>query len=118
RLGPLALVGGTLDAIGGGGWGPIVTSSMIGWGVPPRVAIGTSNSVEFFVTIVVTGALLPQVAADMLPIVAGLIIGGILAAPIAALMTKRLPVRLLMGLVGLTITLISVNDLTRAWAAW
>ncbi|MDX2145519.1 MAG: sulfite exporter TauE/SafE family protein, partial [Rhodospirillaceae bacterium] len=46
RLGPLALVGGTLDAIGGGGWGPIVTSSMIGWGVPPRVAIGTSNSVE------------------------------------------------------------------------
>jgi hypothetical protein len=118
RLGPLALVGATLDAIGGGGWGPIVTSSMIGWGVPPRVAIGTSNSVEFFVTIVITGALLPKVGADMLPIVAGLIIGGILAAPIAALMTKRLPVRLLMGLVGLTITLISVNDLTRAWAAW
>jgi len=118
RLGPLAFVGSTLDAIGGGGWGPIVTSSMVGWGVPPRVAIGTSNSVEFFVTVVIAGVLLPHVAENTLNIILGLVLGGIVAAPVAALLTKRLPVRVLMGLVGAAIMVVSLNDLSRAWAAW
>ncbi len=117
-LPPLAFIGATLDAIGGGGWGPIVTSSMIGWGVPLRVAIGTSNAVEFFVTIVIAGALFPSVTGEMWNIVLGLILGGVVAAPLAAVLTKRLPVRLLMGMVGTTIFMISLNDLSRAWAAW
>lgn len=118
RLGPLGFVGAALDAIGGGGWGPIVTSSMIGWGVPARVAIGTSNSVEFFVTIVIAGVLLPHVAENTLNIILGLVLGGVIAAPVAALVTKRLPVRVLMGLVGVAIMVVSLNDLSRAWAAW
>jgi uncharacterized membrane protein YfcA len=118
RLRPLAFVGAVLDAVGGGGWGPIVTSSMIGWGVPPRLAVGTSNSAEFFITTVIAGVLLPHVTADTVTVVAGLVLGGVLAAPLAALLTRRLPVRLLMGLVGGTIVLISLNDLGRAWAAW
>lgn len=116
--GPMAFVGAMLDAIGGGGWGPVVTSSMIGWGIAPRMAIGTSNAVEFFVTMIVTGTLLPNVEGEMWNIVLGLILGGVFAAPLAALLTKRLPVRLLMGMVGAIIMLISLNDLTRAWAAW
>jgi uncharacterized membrane protein YfcA len=118
RLGPLAFFGAGLDAVGGGGWGPIVTSSMVGWGVPPRAAIGTSNAVEFFVTFVIAGILLPHVTANIVNIIVGLILGGIVAAPFAALLTKRLPVRALMGLVGAAIMLISLNDLNRAWAAW
>jgi uncharacterized membrane protein YfcA len=117
-LPPLAFIGAMLDAIGGGGWGPIVTSSMIGWGIPPRVAIGTSNAVEFFVTTVIAGALFPHVTGEMWNIVLGLVIGGVVAAPFAAVLTKRLPVRLLMGMVGTTVFMISLNDLSRAWAAW
>ena len=118
RLGPLAFVGAMLDAIGGGGWGPVVTSSMIGWGVPARLAIGTSNSVEFFVTTVIAGILLPNVVGDTLKMIGGLILGGVIAAPVAAVLTKRLPVRLLMGLVGVTIMIVSLNDLSRAWMEW
>ena len=115
---PLAFIGATLDAIGGGGWGPIVTSSMIRWGIPPRMAIGTSNAVEFFVTTVIAGVLFPSVTGEMWDIVIGLILGGVVAAPLAAILTKRLPVRLLMGMVGVTIFIISLSDLSRAWAAW
>jgi uncharacterized protein len=118
RLPALAFVGATLDAVGGGGWGPIVTSSMVGWGIPPRLAIGTSNAAEFFVAFVIAGALLPNVVGETWNIVLGLILGGVVAAPFAALLTKRLPVRVLMGLVGVTIMLISLRDLSRAWAAW
>ena len=115
RLRGLAFVGATLDAIGGGGWGPIVTSNLVGWGLSPRLAVGTANAAEFFVTIVIAGVLLPEVNGDSWPVIAGLIIGGVVAAPLAAYGARIIPVRALMVLVGLSVTGLSLNDLGRAF---
>jgi uncharacterized membrane protein YfcA len=115
-LPPLAFLGSIVDAIGGGGWGPIVTSSMVGWGVPPRIAVGSSNCAEFFVTVVIAGVLLPELDQHVWSVVAGLVVGGILAAPLAAHAVKHVPVRLLMALVGIAVIGLSLNDLSRAWA--
>ena len=107
----LAFTGAALDAFGGGGWGPIVTSTMIGWGVPPRMAIGTSNAVEFFVALVIAAILFPANMGDVWRIVLGLVVGGVIAAPIAALITTRIPVRGLMAIVGCVIMILSLRAL-------
>ena len=108
--GPLGAVGGFLDAVGGGGWGPTVTSAMVGSGAEPRVSIGTANTAEFFVTSVISAtflaALLTGHWADAggltqhATAVAGLIVGGLLAAPLAGLVAKRVPTRPLTYAVG------------------
>ncbi|WP_312821503.1 sulfite exporter TauE/SafE family protein [Brevundimonas sp.] len=108
---PFGLVGGFLDAIGGGGWGPTVTSSMIGSGQEPRKAIGTVNTAEFFLTVAVSatfvwalvtghweeaGALENHAYA-----VGGLVAGGLIAAPFAGLIVKKVPRKVLSYAVGL-----------------
>jgi uncharacterized membrane protein YfcA len=90
---PLGIIGGLLDAIGGGGWGAMVTSTLIGWGMMPRLAIGSTNLAEFFVTIVITATFVATIGLELWPIIAGLVAGGVLAAPFAAFMTRRLPKR-------------------------
>ncbi|MBM3514457.1 MAG: sulfite exporter TauE/SafE family protein [Alphaproteobacteria bacterium] len=110
----VAGLGAVLDAIGGGGWGPMVTSTLIGWGVPPRVAIGTSNAAEFFVTVVIAGSLLPVVEGDIFNVIVGLVLGGVVAAPLAAYSARLIEPRVLMAMVGVVITALSVNDLGHA----
>lgn len=105
--------GGFLDAIGGGGWGPLVTSTLIGRGLDPKFAIGSSNAAEFFVTAAVTAAFLTTIGVDVWPIVLGLVIGGAIAAPFAALATRHMPARPLMGVVGVVITLLAGSNLVR-----
>jgi uncharacterized membrane protein YfcA len=80
----LGFCGGTLDAIGGGGWGAIVTSTLIGRGGVPRTAIGSANLAEFFVTAAVSATFIVTVGLSLWPIIAGLVLGGVLAAPLAA----------------------------------
>jgi uncharacterized membrane protein YfcA len=105
--------GGFLDAIGGGGWGPLVTTTLIGRGVDPKVAIGSSNAAEFFVTTAVTSAFLATIGIGIWPVVAGLVLGGALAAPLAALATRHIPARALMGVVGAVIVLLAGSALGR-----
>jgi len=105
--------GGFLDAIGGGGWGPLVTSTLIGRGLDPKLAIGSSNAAEFFVTAAVTVAFLTTIGVEIWPIVLGLVIGGAIAAPFAALATRLMPARPLMGVVGVVITLLAGTSLVR-----
>jgi hypothetical protein len=113
RPAPLGFIGGFFDAIGGGGWGPVVTSTLLGSGAEPRQAIGTTNAAEFFVasaisatfvTAILTGHWDATGLADHAWSVGGLIAGGVLAAPFAGWMTKVLPVRALTWLVGLLVT--------------
>ncbi|WP_439470899.1 sulfite exporter TauE/SafE family protein [Brevundimonas sp.] len=107
---PLGAVGGFLDAIGGGGWGPTVSSTMVGAGQEPRKAIGTVNTAEFFVTVAISatfvwslvtghweeaGALQNHAAA-----IGGLVVGGLAAAPFAGLIAKRVPRRPMTYAVG------------------
>ena len=103
----LAFVGGLLDACGGGGWGPIVTSNLIHQGSDPRTTIGTVNTAEFFVTFFATAIFIFFLGIQFWQIVLGLILGGTLAAPIGAYMVSRIPKRTLMIFVGLLIIVTS-----------
>jgi uncharacterized membrane protein YfcA len=110
---PLGLVGGFLDAAGGGGWGPIVTSNLLVQGAVPRTTIGTVNSAEFLVTSAISASFIWQLGLAAFSIaVVGLIIGGLLAAPFGAMLARRLPPRQLLLLVG---TLVTVSSLYSIW---
>lgn len=111
---PLGIVGGFFDAIGGGGWGPIVTSSLLGQGATPRYAIGSVNLAEFFVTLTISTTFFLTVGLELWPIITGLIIGGVIAAPFAALVTKHLPDKLLMAIVGTVVVLLSLRSIIQA----
>jgi uncharacterized membrane protein YfcA len=113
RVAPLGFFGGMLDAIGGGGWGPIVTSTLLGRGAPPKTVIGSVNLAEFFVTVTVSAALVATVGLSLWQIVLGLMIGGVVAAPFAALATKHLPDRILMAMVGIVVVGLSLHTILR-----
>ena len=116
-VGPLGFVGGLLDAIGGGGWGPIVTSTLLGQGATPRYAIGSVNLAEFFVTLTISTTFFLTVGLSLWPIIAGLILGGVIAAPFAALATKHIPDKILMLLVGGVVVLLSLRTIVMALAS-
>ncbi len=109
----LALFGGFLDAIGGGGWGPIVTSNLINKGNTPNIVIGTVNTAEFFVTFFSAGILIYFTGVNSWQIILGLIIGGTIAAPFGAYVTKKIPRKTMMILVGCLIILTSSYSLLK-----
>ena len=111
QVGVLGFCGGLLDAIGGGGWGAIVTATLIGQGNAPREAIGSASLAEFFVTAAVSAAFVATVGITLWPVIAGLVLGGVLAAPFAALAAKRVPDRLLMAAVGGVVSLLALRGL-------
>src|SRR5262245_10725346 len=111
----LAFVGGFLDAVGGGGWGPIVTSSLVGQGWEPRQAIGSVNRAEFFVTATQVAVFVSTIGLTNLRVIAALTLGGALAAPLAALVARRVQPRPLMAAVGIVIIVLSIRTLLRSW---
>ncbi|MFO1255291.1 MAG: sulfite exporter TauE/SafE family protein [Sphingomonadaceae bacterium] len=113
---PLGLVGGFLDAAGGGGWGPVVTSNLLIQGADPRLVVGTVNAVEFFLTLTVSAAFIWHLGiADLAGATLGLLIGGLLAAPIGAWAAKHFNPRTMLVLVGTVLTLTSLYGVYRAW---
>lgn len=107
---PLALFGGFVDSIGGGGWGPVVTSNLLGSGHEPKKTIGSVNAAEFFLTISTATSFALLIGISYIEVIAGLIVGGIIAAPIAAKITAKLPTKFLLIFVGaLIMTLSAVN---------
>lgn len=112
HLAPLGLVGGFFDSIGGGGWGPIVTTTLVARGNCPRFAIGSVNLSEFFVSFAQSATFLLTLGVlTTWRIILGLLIGGVIAAPLAAFVTKKLPTRILMALVGVLIISLSVRTM-------
>lgn len=111
---PIGLAGGFFDAIGGGGWGPIVTSTFIASGNSPRYVIGTVNTAEFFVTLiqVLSFSFLLDISRYFY-IVLGLSIGGVIAAPLAALLCKKIPVKPLTIVVGVLLLLTNTINLVQ-----
>ena len=111
--GVVGVVGGFSDAVGGGGWGPMVTSALMASGAHPRHVIGTVNTAEFLVAFTISatfvwallsghwtnaGSLMNHAAA-----VIGLTAGGVIAAPLAGLVVKRVPARVLAAIVGVVV---------------
>jgi len=111
QLAPLGFIGGLVDAIGGGGWGPIVTSSLVARGNAPRLAIGSVNLAEFFVTVATSATFTLAMGLIHWRIIAGLVVGGLLAAPLAAFTCRHLRPKPLMVLVGLLIVGLSIRTL-------
>jgi uncharacterized membrane protein YfcA len=115
---PLGFAGGFMDAIGGGGWGPIVTSTLVARGNAPRFTVGSVNLTEFFITTAqsITFVLALGTAQFMAygQIILGLLIGGAVAAPLAAFAAKKLPHRPFMLLVGVLIVVLNVRVLVKA----
>ena len=113
---PLGLFGGFLDAAGGGGWGPVVTSNLLIQGGDPRKVVGTVNSAEFFLTITVSATFIWHIGATQLVgATLGLLIGGLLAAPLGAWAAKHFPAKQMLILVGIVLTLTSAYGV---WSAW
>jgi uncharacterized membrane protein YfcA len=112
---PLGFFGGLMDAIGGGGWGPIVTSSLLGQGTTPRYAIGSVNLAEFFVALTISVTFFFTIGLGLWPIITGLVIGGVIAAPFAALAAKHIPAKMLMLAVGCVVIVLSLNTIIKAF---
>ncbi|MFF8803302.1 MULTISPECIES: sulfite exporter TauE/SafE family protein [unclassified Methylobacterium] len=108
---PLALGGGFVDAVGGGGWGPVVTTTLVGGGQDPRTSIGSVNAAEFFVALASGLSFTLLGGLTHWTTIAGLVLGGLFAAPIAALLVRVIPARALMVVVGLLIAGLSLVNL-------
>lgn len=110
----LGLFSSFTDSIGGGGWGPVATPAIVLEGVNPRKVVGSINLTEFFVTMV-QGAtfvfLLPTMRWD---VVVALLVGGVVAAPFAALLCKKLPMRTLGILIGMALIILSTRNIFKA----
>ena len=111
RIGWLAWFGGTMDAIGGGGWGPIVSSTLIASGRHPRYTIGSVNLAEFFVSLASSLTFVTLIGLTHWQVILGLVLGGMIAAPIAALLANRLPVKAMMIIVGIVVIIVSLRNI-------
>ncbi|WP_256012875.1 TSUP family transporter [Desertivirga xinjiangensis] len=111
NIGILAIFGGFMDSIGGGGWGPIVTSTLLAGGRNARYTIGSVNLTEFFVAFSSSVTFILFLGMNHFQIILGLILGGSLAAPIAARLSSKLPVKTIMLVVGIVVILVSLRTI-------
>lgn len=116
-IAPLGLIGGFLDAAGGGGWGPVVTSNLLIQGTSPRMTVGTVNTAEFFLTTAASATFISQLGLEAFSIATfGLLIGGMVAAPMAAFVARHVQPQRLMLMVGVVLTATSLFSLYKALA--
>ncbi|MBM9912978.1 MULTISPECIES: sulfite exporter TauE/SafE family protein [Stenotrophomonas] len=114
RVPVLGFFAGLLDASGGGGWGPVATSTLLARGGQARTTIGTVNAAEFVVTLTISATFLLSMGMQHLQIVAGLLIGGMMAAPVAAVLVKRVKERWVLVAVGVLVLGISLFQVGHA----
>lgn len=117
HLTPLGFFGAFIDAIGGGGWGPVVATTLIARGNHAPTTVGSVNAAEFFVTLAASLTFLFTLGLTHWPIIMGLAIGGAVAAPMGAYFCKRIPHRPLMFIVGMLVAGLSINTLVRHYFA-
>jgi uncharacterized protein len=110
---PVGFVAGFLDASGGGGWGPVATSTLVGSGHAPRMAVGSVNTTEFLVTVAAATTFFVELGAAPWKELLALVVGGMLAAPVGGWAVKRIPARGLMIAVGCLVIGLSAWQLGR-----
>lgn len=111
KVGWLGLLGGFLDSIGGGGWGPVVSSTLIARGKHPRMIIGSVNLAEFFVSLASSFTFFTVIGtANAWQPIAGLVLGGVCAAPIAAYLASKLNIKAMMLFVGIVVVIVSLRN--------
>jgi siroheme synthase-like protein len=115
RYGWLAGAGGFLDSFGGGGWGPIVTSTLITKGRTPRYVVGSVSLTEFFVTLASAFTFFTLIGVQNWQVIVALVIGGVIAAPIAARLAGKLPRKASFILLGLVVVIWSTRILFKSF---
>jgi uncharacterized membrane protein YfcA len=113
KLGVLAIFGGFMDSVGGGGWGPIVTSTLLGNGRNPRYTIGSVNAAEFAVSFASGITFMLFGGIHGWQVIIGLIVGGVAAAPLAAYLVNKIKRKPMMIAVGVLIILLSLKTLSK-----
>jgi uncharacterized membrane protein YfcA len=113
HLTPLGFGGAFIDAVGGGGWGPIVASTLIARGSDVRRTVGSVNAAEFFVTLAASLTFILMLGLANWQIIAGLALGGLAAAPVGAWACTRIPLRPFTVVVGLIVIGLSLRTLLR-----
>ncbi len=116
KIGALAFVAAGVDAIGGGGWGPVATPGLIlSTNTEPRKVVGTVNLAEFFITCSISGTFLLLIGWENFnwPLVISLMVAGMLAAPLAAFICRRLPIRAAGIAIGALIILYNLRTLLK-----
>jgi uncharacterized membrane protein YfcA len=113
RLNILASFGGFMDSVGGGGWGPIVTSTLLGRGRNPRYTIGSVNAAEFAISFASGITFMLFGGIHGWQVIIGLILGGVIAAPIAAVLVNKIKRKPMMILVGVLIIILSLKTLSK-----
>jgi uncharacterized protein len=114
KIWSLGAAGGFLDAVGGGGWGPLVSSTLIARGRNPLYTIGSVNLAEFFVSLASSITFIALIGFGYWQVVAGLILGGVIAAPIAAQLSRKLPIKTMMLFVGIAVISVNVRIIYKA----
>lgn len=115
NVAPLALFGGFIDSVGGGGWGPIVTSTLLGKGRNPRYTIGSVNLAEFFVALASAGIFTFMLGFQNWVVMLALIVGGVMAAPFGAILASKFKPKTLMIVVGVVVIGLSIRTMLKAW---
>jgi hypothetical protein len=115
RVGWLAGAGGFLDSFGGGGWGPLVTSTLISKGRTPRFVIGSVSITEFSVTLASALTFFGMLGLSHWQVIVGLILGGMLGAPLAARLSGKLPMKTMFIAVGAMVIIWSLRILIKAF---
>lgn len=115
HAGWLGALGGFIDSVGGGGWGPLVTSTIIAKGRTPRYAIGTSVAAKFCITVTSAFTFFYIIGISQWPIILGLLTGGVLAAPLAAKLTGKLPPKKMFAAVGILVISISLRTILKSF---
>jgi uncharacterized protein len=113
RYGLLAGAGGFLDSFGGGGWGPIVTTTLITKGRTPKYVIGSVSLTEFFVTLASAFTFFTLLGVSHWQTIVALILGGLIAAPLSAKLAGRLPKKISYILLGVLVMIWSVRILVK-----
>jgi uncharacterized protein len=108
---PIGFVGGLLDSMGGG-WGPIVTSTLVGRGHPPRFTVGSVNLSQTVVAVAASATFFAFLGWSHVPTVAALVVGGVVAAPFGGYMARAMPTRLFITLVGVLVLMLA------SWQVW
>ena len=113
KLGFLAVFGGFMDSVGGGGWGPIVTSTLLGRGRNPKYTIGSVNAAEFAISFASGITFMLFGGIHGWQVIIGLILGGVISAPLAAYLVNKIKRKPMMVAVGVLIILLSLKTLSK-----
>lgn len=114
KLGYLAVLGGFMDSIGGGGWGPIVTSTLLGRGRNARYTIGSVNTAEFAVAFTSGITFIVFEGIEGWKVISGLIIGGVIGSPIGAYLLNKIPRKQATVLIGLLLIFLSIRTIVKS----